>query len=265
MTRVDGAHVLITGASRGIGRRLATEMARRGARVTLVARDVDALAALARQTGGIVLPADLTDRATYDHLVSRAEDRLGHVDVLINNAGAVDAESIDRQTQAQTRRAFELNLLAPVELTRQALPGMVRRRRGHIVNVGSIAAYGAFPGLVAYASAKAGLSHFTAGLRVDLRGTGVRVTHVDVGPVDTDALANAKSHPPTAASYRRAYRARLLAVQSPETAAARIVQGISRNARTVRVLRRAAPLGLLVEAPRRAVELLSAGTGSVRS
>jgi len=259
MTRLAGAHVLITGASRGIGKHLAYELAARGARLTLVARDGAALGAVATETGGRYVTADFADDDTYTDLVESVERRGGPLDVLINNAGAVHAESMLRQSSVDLRRAVEVNLLAPMELTRQAISQMSRRGCGHIVNVGSIGAVAVFPGLVPYAAAKAGLAHFSAGLRVDLRGRGIKVTHVDVGPVMTDALQSAKSHGPADASYRRAYRLRLLVDLNPDLVARQIVTAIEQDRRVVRLPRRTAPLGLLVELPRRAVEALLVG------
>jgi short-subunit dehydrogenase len=170
------------------------------------------------------------------------------------HSGSIVCDSHER-----LRRAVEVNLLSPMELARQVLAGMIERRRGHIVNVSSLAASAVFPGLVAYSATKAGLAHFTAGLRTDLRGTPIKVTLVDLGPVRTDALATAQSYPLALASYRRAYRLRLLVDVAPERAAGAIIGAIERNQRAVRIPRRAAPLGQMVELPRRAVEVLLTG------
>lgn len=142
--------------------------------------------------------------------------------------------SVLRQSAPEMRRMIELNLSTPVELCRQVLPGMVARGRGHVVTISSIGSTAVFPGLAVYSATKAGLAHFTAGLRADLRGLPVRTTLVELGPVPTETLHDAKQFPPAAASYRRAYRTHLLVDVPLASAADRIVRGVERNARTVR-------------------------------
>lgn len=259
MSRVDGAHAVITGASRGLGKSLAYEFARLGARATLVARDAASLEAVAHEIGAAAVVADLSTKPGCDGLVAEIQERSGPIDILVNNAGAVHAESFVRQGADELQRAIQLNLLAPMELTRQALSPMLARGQGHIVNIGSMAALGVFPGLVSYATAKAGLAHFSAGLRVDLHGTGIVTTHVDLGPVPTDALATARSYPPADASYRRAFRMHLLTEVSVLLAARVVAEAVQRDRRTVHIPRRGAVLGHLVELPRRAVEVVALG------
>src|SRR5688572_25900259 len=136
--RLSGSHVLITGASRGIGACLARQAAERGAVVTLVARSADALGKLAADTGGHALPSDLTDRTALRGLITRAEQQAGApVDVLVNNAGFDAARSMLELSEDDVADIVALNLHAPIELSRQAMPGMVARGRGHVVNVSS--------------------------------------------------------------------------------------------------------------------------------
>ena len=98
-----------------------------------------------------------------------------------------------------------VNFVAAVQLTRQAVPGMLERGGGHIVNVSSMGAASVFPGLAVYSATKAGLSHFTAGLRADFRGRPIDTTLVELGATTTDMLVGVKSYPPTLAAFDRAY------------------------------------------------------------
>jgi short-subunit dehydrogenase len=257
---LQGRRVLITGASRGIGAELARQFARAGAQVALVARSGDALAALAAETGGTAHVADLADPAVVSGLIERIEDETGPIDVLVNNAG-VDAMGYFVTTPPEAlEQIMRVNLVAPMELCRQAVPLMLARGGGHVVNVSSLSGVGAFPGLTAYSASKAGLSHFTAGLRTDLRGLPVRTTLVEMGkvvPTDmSDGLAN---YPPTGESFRRFERMGLLADTSVEALAAAVVKAVRHDRRHVRLPRRAAGFAVLAEIPRRAVELLLTG------
>jgi len=125
-----GAHVVVTGASRGIGAALAGELAGRGARVTLVARSEMPLKALAAEIGGVAVVADLADPSHLDGLVARIEAGAGPVDVLINNAAVAVVNRLVDQSADDIRQSFALNCVAPAELCRQVLPGMLARGRG---------------------------------------------------------------------------------------------------------------------------------------
>jgi uncharacterized protein len=255
-----GSRVLITGASRGIGEALARRFATSGARVALVARTETAIKDLAAELEGTAHPADLADPHDVRGLVERIEGDGGPVDVLVNNAGTEDPGRFDEQSADDVERAFRVNLLTPAELCRQVLPGMLRRGRGHIVNVSSLAGTGVFPGLVAYSSTKAGLTQLTAGLRAELRGTPVGTTVVELGPVLTDMLARAEAYPPTREAFDRFYRLHLLVPGvSAEDVASDLVAAVRSGRRHVRHPKRAIAFPLLAEAPRRAVELLLTG------
>src|SRR5439155_23136794 len=129
-------------------------------------------------------------------LIAEIESNVGPIDILINNAGVLHADSLLRQHHTALSAMVDLNLVAPMELCRQVLPRMVERGHGHVVNISSLGASGVFPGLAVYAATKAGLAHFTAGLRADLRGLPVRSTLVELGPVPTDALAETQQYRP---------------------------------------------------------------------
>ncbi len=136
--KLTGAHVLITGASRGIGEGLAREFAAAGSRVTLVARSAR-IESLAGELGGVALRADLTDPDQLSGLVAGAEAQQGPVDVLVNNAGLVRVGALMDMEWADVADTVRPDLLAPIELCRQALPGMIERGRGHVVNISSTA------------------------------------------------------------------------------------------------------------------------------
>lgn len=145
------------------------------------------------------------------------------------------------------------------ELGRQAIPLMLRRGGGHIVNVSSVAGSVVFPGLVTYAVSKAALSHFTAGLRADLRGLPIGTTLVELGPVPTAILAKAKNYAPTDESFQRFYRTHLTVNVSRETLARKVVEAVKRGRRHVRSPKRNAGFPIVAEIPRRTAEVLLTG------
>jgi uncharacterized protein len=254
-----GKRVLVTGASRGIGRSLATAFAAAGAGVALVARDGVAIKELADRLGGSAHPADLLDPEQLGHLIHRVEDEAGAVDVLVNNAGMAGEgtlwDSRDGEVDAQVR----LNLVAPLELCRQAIPRMLRRGGGHLVNIASLAAIASVPGMTTYAATKAGVAHGTAALRDELKGLPIGVTTVMVGGVPTDLLASGEQYPPFHKAFERLRRVQLVPDTPADVLAAAVVQGVQRGRRTVYLPRRALPFVAAVEAPRRIVNLALTG------
>jgi short-subunit dehydrogenase len=251
--------VLITGASRGIGAALARRFADAGARVALVARNADALTALAEELGGTAHPTDLTDPASVDGLIARMEAEVGPVDVLVNNAGIDLVGHVRDHSAADLEAIYRLNLLTPVELCRQMLEPMLARGSGHIVNISSMAGVAPFPGLAAYASTKAGLTQFTAGLRADLRGSPVRTTVVELGPVETDMLAHIDGYRPTRSSFDRFRRVQLLPNTPLASVTKAVVDAVEGDRRHVRLPRRSAGFAMLTESPRRLTEWVLTG------
>jgi short-subunit dehydrogenase len=157
------------------------------------------------------------------------------VDVLVNNAGVEVSGALDGLTAQDVDRMLRVNLHAPIELARQALPGLIARGAGHVTNVSSLAGVVAFPGMSAYGASKAGLAHFTAILREDLARTGVGTTLVELGPVTTDMLDGAMSYEPTKASFQRAYDWRLIVDVPRGTVATAVVRGVERGTTNVRL------------------------------
>jgi short-subunit dehydrogenase len=261
--KLDGARAVITGASRGIGEALAHSFASRGARVVLVARDADALEKLAADTGGEAMPADLTKTREIADLVDRIEAG-GPIDLLVNNAGVDLVGELTELRADQIEQLFTLNLVAPVLLSRAVLPGMRARERGHIVNVSSMAATNAVPGLVPYAASKAGLSHFTAGLRAECKGTAIKTTLVEIGTVVTTMLDNVQAHDPTRRAFQRLKHLQLLPDLEVETVVGATVHAVEHDRRHVRLPYRDALFPMIVEAPRRLTEVLLLGVKAQR-
>lgn len=190
-----GRRALVTGASRGIGAALAAELRARGADVALVARPSDDLDRHAEAIGGVAYPCDLLDRDAVAGLISRVEQD-GPVDVLVNNAGMSVVGWFGDRTHDELDRVLDLNLRAPMHLCRDVIPGMLARGRGHIVNISSMASVFSPPGLTAYGATKAGLSHFTSGLRADLRDDPITMTTVTLGSVDTEMDQQSRAYGP---------------------------------------------------------------------
>ena len=256
---LNGRRVLVTGASRGIGEAIARRCAGSGARVALVARSEGPLKELAAQLGGTAHPADLADADAVKGLIGRIEADGGPIDVLVNNAGIDLSGHFLSASDDELEQIYRVNLLTPVHLCRQVLPGMLQRGSGHIVNVSSLAGIAVFPGLVPYSSTKAGLTHFTAGLRADLRGKPIGTTVVELGPIPTDMLTHVDAYRPTERSFHRFYQLKLLVDVSKEIVAGEVADAITHNRRHVRIPKRQAWNAMLTEAPRRMIELALTG------
>lgn len=255
---LPGARVVVTGASRGLGAALAAQLAQRGARLALVARSEDDLAKLATQTGGDAYPADLADEEAVDQLIPRITTD-GPIDVLINNAGLDLTGALTDLAPDRIRELLIVNLLAPMLLCRAVIPTMLAQGHGHIVNVSSLSGTNALPGLAPYSTSKAGLSHFTASLRAELKGTPITTTLAEIGPVESAMMDNLRSHQPTRRALARLEHLHLAADLPMGTVVDAVVDAIERQRRHVRLPRRDALFPMLVEAPRRLTEWLLVG------
>jgi len=256
---LDGRRALITGASRGIGEALARRFAEAGADVALVARNEDAIRALADELGGTAHPADLADPAVVSGLVDRVEADGGPIDVLVNNAGLDGGGYFPAMEPGELDRVLHVNLVAVLQLCRQVLPGMLERGRGRIVNISSMAGAAAFPGMAAYAATKAGLSHFTETLALDLRGLPVGTTLVELGPIPTDMLDHVDTYQPTRDAFDRGYRLGLIVDVPRERVADEVVRAVERDRMHVRLPKRAAGYPLLTQLPRELTRLTLTG------
>ena len=180
---------VVTGASRGIGAATARALAGAGARVALVARSAGELEALSTAIGreAFAVPADLTDGPALDRTVAAIRGTLGgEPDILVNNAGIFRVAPLAEMPGELFGQTLELNLVAPFRVMRAFVPGMLRRRSGHVVTIGSIADRHAFSENSAYSASKYGLRGMHEVLRAELRGTGVRASLISPGAVDTD-------------------------------------------------------------------------------
>jgi short-subunit dehydrogenase len=183
-----GCTALVTGASRGIGALIAGQIAREGSHVVLTGRsaaDLEAVTAELAAAGADVsfIPADLTEPGAAQALAETVERQRGGIDLLVNNAGGDPLREFRSMTIEENLRILQLNLIAPVALSHAALDGMLRRGRGHIVNISAMAGRVSFPYTEAYAAAKDGLIGFTRVLRSDYRARGVSASVLILGAI----------------------------------------------------------------------------------
>lgn len=222
--RIEGSKTLLTGASTGIGASLAKLMHARGAKLVLVSRQTHTY----ELAGAHWISADLTDPEQRRTAYAEAERVLGGVDILVNNAGVGAYTPTAQIEDATWDHLYELNLNAPIHLTRLALGGMLARRRGSIVNICSIAATVPLPWFTLYSTTKAALLSFTHGLGMELDQSGVTTMGVCPGYVKTPFQANVISgKPPLLLQKTKRFAI------TPEICARDIVNGIERGKRTV--------------------------------
>ena len=183
--RLVDAVVLVTGASSGIGAATAFRLAASGARLIVTGRNEERLRDVAALTGATPLPADLAEPGGPELLVEKALAVADRVDVLVCNAGAGWAGPISELTGPKASELVSLNLLAPVQLARLLAPGMAERGSGRLVFVSSIAGATGVRNEAVYAATKAGLNYLAESLTYELAGTGVGVSVVLPGVVDT--------------------------------------------------------------------------------
>jgi 3-hydroxy acid dehydrogenase/malonic semialdehyde reductase len=185
--------VLITGASAGIGEACARAFAAAGARLVLTARRrarLEALAAELRDAHGtesLLLALDVRDREAVSAAIGGLPAEWAAVDVLVNNAGlARGTDKAQNGDPAQWDDVIQTNVNGLLYMTRAVTPGMVERGRGHVINLGSVAGHEVYPGGAVYCATKHAVGAITKGLRMDLLGTGLRVSTVDPGMVETE-------------------------------------------------------------------------------
>jgi NAD(P)-dependent dehydrogenase (short-subunit alcohol dehydrogenase family) len=194
-----GTSVLITGASRGFGRALAFELGRRGAKLALVARDAEALAAVVRELNAAdveayAIPADVAGDGAATAIAARANAALGAIDVLVHNAsdlGPVPLQLLLDTRTADFERAFAVNVTAPFLLSRAVVGPMVLRGRGLVVHVTSDASTNAYPKWGAYGASKAALDHLSRIWGAELADHGIKFVAFDPGEMDTKMHADA--------------------------------------------------------------------------
>lgn len=222
--RIEGATALVTGASSGIGAAVATALARAGASVALVARRADRLdevAAALAPGRHAVFPCDVRDGAAVEATLAAVRARLGPIDLLVNNAGIGRYLAFVDTDAAETAAILETNLHAALHFARALLPDMLARRRGHVVNVASIAGRIGSRNHAVYCASKFALAGLSESLVYELAGTGVGVTLVNPGIIATPFFDHVSfTHFPS--------RARRRAI-APAVVAAAVVRAIEHN------------------------------------
>lgn len=202
--RIEGSNIVVTGASGGIGRAIALDLAERGATVVAVARGEEQLEELAAESPNIrPNPCDLTSTEDRERLFSEIEP----VDALINNAGVAWVGAFLDMPGDDISNQIALNLTAMIGTCGSVLPKMLDRGRGHLVNMGSILGFAPGPPLTVYSATKAAVHAFTEGLRREVVGTDVRVTLVAPGPVKDTGALDPPGDPEATATLQRAFEA----------------------------------------------------------
>jgi short-subunit dehydrogenase len=230
---IHGSLSVVTGASSGIGEATARLLASRGSQLVLLARNSDRLGTVAediRLRGGKAdaYSVDLADPQALAETAKRLVANHGSPHILINNAGAGRWLPILETSAEEAAQMMAVPYLAAFNITRELLPGMLARHSGHIVNVTSVAARLAWPGAVAYATARAAMEGFTKALRADLYGSGVSVTLAMFGTVETSYW----EHNPGSRERLPKQAANMRTLSSEQVASA-IVSGIEKGTRTI--------------------------------
>ena len=225
---ISAKTVLVTGATGGLGQAVARALAARKAQLLLTGRRADVLEPLAAEVGGRAIVCDLSDRAALDTLVEAA----GDVDALVANAGIPASGLVAEYEVEQIDRALDVNLRAPILLTRALLPAMVARGHGHLVFMSSLSGKVAVHRSAVYSATKFALRGFALGMREDLRTTGVGVSTIFPGPIaEAGMFADTSVELPRFAGSR-----------GPEDVAAAVIEAMERNRAEVDV----APLPMRV-------------------
>lgn len=235
--------VIVTGASAGIGAAVAREASRLGYRLMLTARRADRLERLAdeigKQNGNVaIFPADLDRPSAPEQIIAETVRRFGKIDVLLNNAGFGLPSLFEDSKPDEIRSQIEVNLVAPLLLTRHALPHLIASR-GMVINIGSAISCLPNPALGAYGTTKAGIAYFSTAMRRELKHRGVTVCLVEPGPVKTEFFEAFTKLGPEPGTYHP-----MLDAPSPwmsadvNVVARRIVRLIERPKRRLSVLKR---------------------------
>jgi short-subunit dehydrogenase len=231
--QISGSIAVITGASSGIGAATARALAARGAQVLLLARrqaELERVAAEVRAKGGQAdcWAVDLADPAAVDRVFDQLDAAGLSPGIVVNSAGAGRWLFTEETEPAEAVQQMAVPYFAAFFVTRRCLPAMLRRRAGHIVNINSPAAYSAWPGAAGYTAARYALYGYTAALRVDLHGMGVKVTSVVAGRVASDYFDHNQG-----VTERLPKIGRLTRIVTPAEVALAVMTGIEHNRREV--------------------------------
>jgi short-subunit dehydrogenase len=229
---VNGRVAIVTGASTGIGREVARELASRSATVVLASRNREKLESLAEELAPypgltLVVPTDVTDRFAVEALARRTVEVYGAIDILVNNAGSGLFAPIAGGSIDNARKLFEVNFWGAVQSIQATVPYMQAQKRGHIVNVASVAGWIAPPHMGMYAATKFALRAVSDALRVELAGSGVNVSTIFPGLTQTQFTENMVQEVPAP------HIPPVVRWATPQTVARRIIQAIRWNVRDV--------------------------------
>jgi NAD(P)-dependent dehydrogenase (short-subunit alcohol dehydrogenase family) len=179
---------LITGCSTGFGRELAAQAIARGFNVVVTARDVQKVADLVqgKEDRTLALALDVTNSVSIDEAVNAALAKFGSIDVLVNNAGYGYQSSVEEGEEEEIRAQFDANVFGLFAMTRAVLPAMRKARKGHVINITSVAGLIGFPGSGYYAASKHAVEGWSDALAVEGAPLGIKVTCVEPGPFRTD-------------------------------------------------------------------------------
>jgi short-subunit dehydrogenase len=228
MRDLRGANAIVTGASRGLGVLISDALADEGVNLVIAARSAEGLEKVrgdlaAKGVKVASVPTDVTELGQLENLVARSETELGPIDILVNNAGIEGYHPYQEYPVEEIEQLIQVNLTAPMLLTRLVLPGMIERDRGHVVQMASLAGKGGFPCQVPYAATKSALIMATHVLRAELADSNVGCSAVCPGFVaDEGMYADMLRDTGVAAS-------RLLGVSKPEKVAKAVIKAIKRN------------------------------------
>lgn len=219
--------ILLTGASRGIGREIAFAFGQKGGKLVLAGRNQEALdetRAGVESAGGeaIVVAGDVTDAGWRRSVVEKTVRTYGGLDILVNNAGVVAAGWLENLSDADVNEQLQINLVAPILLTRAALPALRQSRDAAVVNISSIFGLLGMPFYATYGAAKAGIAYFGEAMRRELAGQGIHVMTVYPGATDTPMMETADLGDKAGFAY-----------DTPEAVAQALLEGLETDQLTV--------------------------------
>ncbi len=188
---LNGKVVAITGGARGIGKATARSLVREGAKVAIGDLDTELAQKTATELGGgtIALELNVTERASFEGFLAQVEEQVGPLDVIVNNAGIMPIGPFVDESDTTAQRMIDINLHGVIFGTKLAMPGMLRRGSGHIVNIASQAGKGGFPGGATYCATKHAVVGMSEAVRGELRNTGVEISCVMPAIVNTELTA----------------------------------------------------------------------------
>jgi NADP-dependent 3-hydroxy acid dehydrogenase YdfG len=212
---INGRVAAVTGGARGIGLAIATALVRKGARVAIGDLDLELAEQAAEKLGGgcVAFDLDVTDRDSFTHFVDSAEEALGPLDILINNAGIMPAGPFLSESDETAMRQFDINVHGVIFGMKIVLPRMLERRRGHVVNIASQAGKGGFPGIATYCGTKHAVVGLSEAVRGELIESPIELTVVMPAFVNTELISGAE-------------RPRAVKVAEPEDVANAVVEAL---------------------------------------